>query len=76
MLFADDVVLCARENDVMELEVDQWREALEKMGMKVSRANTEYMCLNGTPLGSVNAICPAATGHRVQIYGKHPAVRW
>ena len=50
MMFADDVVLCAREKDVLELE---WREALGKRGMKVSRAKTEYMCLNGTPLGSV-----------------------
>ena len=54
MMFADDVVLCAREKDVLELELEQWREALEKRGMKVSRANTEYMCLNGTPLGSVH----------------------
>ena len=53
MMFADDVVLCAREKDVLELELEQWREALEKRGMKVSRAKTEYMCLNGTPLGSV-----------------------
>ena len=45
-------MLCARENDVLELELEQWREALEKIGMKVSRAKTEYMCLNGTPLGS------------------------
>ena len=22
------------------------------------------------------AICPAATGHRIQISGKHPAERW
>ena len=29
MMFADDVVLYARENDVMELELEQWREALE-----------------------------------------------
>ena len=28
-------------------------EALEKRGMKVSRAKTEYMCLIRTPLGSV-----------------------
>ena len=28
-------------------------EALEKRGMKVLRAKTEYMCLNGTPLGNV-----------------------
>ena len=27
MMFADDVVLCAREKDVMELELEQWREA-------------------------------------------------
>ena len=53
MIFADDVVLCAREKDVLELELEQWREALEKRGMKVSRAKPEYMCLNGTPLGSV-----------------------
>ena len=45
MMFADDVVLCAREKDVLEVELEQWREALGKRGMKVSRANTEYMCL-------------------------------
>ena len=54
MMFADDVVLCAREKDVLELEREQWREALEKRGMKVSKAKTEYMCLYGTPLGCVH----------------------
>ena len=39
---------------MLELELEQWREALEKRGMKVSRAKKEYMCLNGTPLGSVH----------------------
>ena len=55
MMFADDVVLCAREKDVLELELEQWREALEKIGMKVSRSKTEYMCLNfhSDTLGSV-----------------------
>ena len=52
-MLADDVVLRTREKDVLELELEQWSEALEKRGMKVSRAKTEYMCLNGTPLGSV-----------------------
>ena len=50
MMFADDVVLCAREKNLLELELEQWREALEKTGMKVSRAKAQYMCLNGTPL--------------------------
>ena len=53
MMFADDVVLCAREKYVVDMELEQWREAWEKRGMGVSRAKTEYKCLNGTPLGSV-----------------------
>ena len=73
MMFADDVVLCAREKDLLELELEPRREALEKRGIKVSRAKTEYMCLNETPLG---AICLAVTGHRIQISRKHPAERW
>ena len=52
-MFADDVVLCAMVKGVLEMELEQWREAFERIGMKVSRAKTEYMCLNGTPLGSV-----------------------
>ena len=51
---ADGVLLCARGKDVMEMEIEQRREAYEKRGMKVSRAKTEDMCLNGTPLGSVH----------------------
>ena len=41
MMFADDVVLWARETDELELELEQWRETLEKRGMTVSRAKTE-----------------------------------
>ena len=40
MMFADDVVLCAREKGVLELKLEQRREALDKRGMKVSRAKT------------------------------------
>ena len=53
MMFADNVVLCAKEKYVLELELEQWMGALGKIGMKVSRAKTQYICLNGTPLGSV-----------------------
>ena len=45
-MFADDVVVCADEKDVLDLELEQWMEALEKRGMKVSRAKAEYMCLH------------------------------
>ena len=75
-MFADDVVLCAREKDLLDLELEQWREALEKRGMKVSRAKTEYMCLNGTPSGSVNmqsSQLPQVTELNIL---EHPAERW
>ena len=35
---------------MLELELKQWMETVEMRGVKVSRAKTEYMCLNGTPL--------------------------
>ena len=34
MMFADDVVACAREKEVLELGLEQWSEAVEKSGMK------------------------------------------
>ncbi|XP_047501618.1 uncharacterized protein LOC125047457 [Penaeus chinensis] len=47
IMFADDVVLCCEENIELEEDLERWRDRLEKRGMKVSRAKTEYMCLNG-----------------------------
>ena len=52
MMFADDVVLCAREKEDLEVQLEQWKGVLEKRGMKVSKAKTQYMCLNGTPPAS------------------------
>ena len=76
-MLVGDVVLCTREKDVPEVELEQWRAALEKSGMKVSRAKTEYTCLNGMPAGSVNlGNFPATTGHRIQISDKHSAEQW
>ena len=52
-MFADDVVLCARDKKELEENLERWRDALEKRGMKISRSKTEYMCLNGSSTGSV-----------------------
>ena len=46
MMFVADVVMDAKQKDVLEAELEQWRESLEKRGMKVSITKTEYMCLN------------------------------
>ena len=39
--------------NVLELELEQWREALKKRRMEMSRAKTEYMRMNGTTLWSI-----------------------
>ena len=50
-MFAEDVEHAMRKGEkLLEMELEQWMEASEKRGMKVSRANTECMCLNGTQL--------------------------
>ena len=43
MLFADDLVLCDPDRQMMELRLERWRECMEKNGLKVSRAKTEHL---------------------------------
>ncbi len=48
MLFADDIVLCNNTMEGLTKHLDDWCEALEKRGLKVSRQKTQYMkCKNG-----------------------------
>ncbi|KAK3574132.1 hypothetical protein QTP86_003419 [Hemibagrus guttatus] len=44
MMFADDSSSESREQ--VEENLERWRFALERRGMKVSRSKTEYMCVN------------------------------
>ncbi|KAK3506797.1 hypothetical protein QTP70_028366 [Hemibagrus guttatus] len=46
MMFADDIVICSEIREQVEENVERWRFALERRGMKVSRSKTEYMCVN------------------------------
>ena len=47
MLFADDIVICEETRKEVEQRLESWKYALERRGMKVSRSNTEYLCING-----------------------------
>ena len=49
MLFADDIVLSRQNHRELEEDLEIWRNALEKRGLKVSRSKTEYL-----RVGSVN----------------------
>ncbi|KAK3562864.1 hypothetical protein QTP86_011102 [Hemibagrus guttatus] len=46
MMFADDIVICSESRAQVEENLERWRFALERRGMKVSRSMTEYMCVN------------------------------
>ena len=43
MLFADDIVLSGKNYRELEEDLEIWRNALEKRGLKVSRSKTEYL---------------------------------
>ena len=47
MLFADDLVLCDPDGEMMELRLERWIECMEKNGFKVSRAKTEHLQTTG-----------------------------
>ncbi|MCJ8738182.1 hypothetical protein PDJAM_G00032480 [Pangasius djambal] len=44
MMFADDIVICSESRKQVEENLERWRFALERRGMKVSRSKTEYVC--------------------------------
>ena len=43
MLFADDIVLSRQNHRKLEEDLEIWRNALERRGLKVSRSKTEYL---------------------------------
>ncbi|KAK3535759.1 hypothetical protein QTP70_021074 [Hemibagrus guttatus] len=46
MMFADNIVIFSESWEQVEENLERWRFALERRGMKVSRSKTEYMCVN------------------------------
>ena len=51
MLFADDIVLSRQNHKELEEDLEIWRNALERRGLKVSRSKTEYLRVGGVDDG-------------------------
>ena len=43
MLFADDIVLSSQSHRELEHDLEIWRNALERRGLKVSQSKTKYL---------------------------------
>ncbi|XP_071728115.1 secreted RxLR effector protein 78-like [Rutidosis leptorrhynchoides] len=43
LIFADDIVLLSESKDELNRRLEQWREALEQNGLRISRHKTEYL---------------------------------
>lgn len=45
-MFADNIVSCSESCEEVEEELERWRYAHERVGMKGCRSKTEYMYAN------------------------------
>ncbi|XP_046967557.1 uncharacterized protein LOC124535393 [Vanessa cardui] len=43
MLFADDIVLVGEDGPQIQSRLEDWQQKLQNIGLKISRAKTEYM---------------------------------
>ena len=51
MLFADNIVLSRQNHKKLEKDLEIWRNALERRGLKVSWSKTEYLRVGGVDDG-------------------------
>ena len=45
-MFRDDIAICGESRQQVEANLERWRYALGRRGMKISTSKTEYMCVN------------------------------
>ena len=46
MLFADDIILVAEIKEEANSKLEDWREALESKGLRISHTKTKYLRCN------------------------------
>lgn len=45
-MFADNVVISCESSEEVDADLETWRYALERRGLKVCRSKTDYLCPN------------------------------
>ena len=52
-MYADDIVICDKTQEQMEISLENWRQAIERRGINISRCKTEYVGMNEESGGAV-----------------------
>ena len=55
MMFPDDIELSRQNHRELEEDLEIWRNALERRGLKVSRSKAEYLIVGSTDIGDSKA---------------------
>uniref|UniRef100_A0A8D9DMA0 Reverse transcriptase domain-containing protein n=1 Tax=Cacopsylla melanoneura TaxID=428564 RepID=A0A8D9DMA0_9HEMI len=77
MLFADDIVLCEFTAEALELKLENWRNALEQRGLRISRTKTEYLTTNQDGRTESQASRPTTScSGQVQVPGLSIGEEW
>ena len=54
LMYADDIVICEKTREQLEISLENWRQAIERRGIKISRCKTEYVGMNQESGGAVS----------------------
>ncbi|MCJ8745309.1 hypothetical protein PDJAM_G00128860 [Pangasius djambal] len=57
MMFEDDIVICSESREQVEENLERWRFALERRGMKVSRTVAEFFSASCVPGATNKNLC-------------------
>ena len=53
LMYADDIVIYDKTREQLEISLENWRQAIERRGIKISRCKTEYVGMNEESGGAV-----------------------
>ncbi|XP_071713187.1 uncharacterized protein [Rutidosis leptorrhynchoides] len=74
LIFADDIVLVSESQDELNIRLEQWRNALEQNGLRISRLKSEYLRCDYGRIEDHNDIVDIRIGD--QVLHPHDSFRY